>query len=224
MEKSIDGNLAPLSSLTIVIPVHNGMPFIENTLRELLRESHQGFRVIVSEDSSTDGTKQFLQTLKHNCLKVIESKSKISLSENWTVGIIDVRTKYVKLLCADDDFSLPFAAEAIKLMEKDENVIAVSGQSEVVNAVTGEKLRLRIGAWPFFGKMKCLSACRVIMAIGRNMLGAPAAVVFRTESLREIMPWDDQYPYMIDVATYFELFKKKSIKRNLLFSKNIISV
>lgn len=223
MAKSFDCNLAPLSSLTIVIPVHNGMPFIENTLRDLLRESHQGFRVIVSEDSSTDGTKQFLQTLKYNCLKIIETKSKISLSENWTLGIIDVRTKYVKLLCADDNFSLTFALEAINLMEIDENVIAVSGQSEVVNAVTGKKLRLRSGAWPFFGKMKCLNAYRLIMAIGRNILGAPSAVVFRTESLKEVMPWDDKYPYMIDVATYLEIFKKNPSKE-IYFSRKVSSL
>lgn len=194
-----------LEDLTIFIPVHNGMPYIRFMLERILKEKVK-WKIIISEDSSTDGTRQYLEELDDSRLDVIYSKFRLTLAENWSKGIDFVNTKYVKLLCADDEFNFQFAKESIELMNKNPEIIAVSGKCEVVNATNFKRHKFQISSWPIFGKIPCRVARFMILLSGRNLFGSPSNMIFRTEFLKSVMPWNDQHPYMIDVATYLKLF------------------
>jgi glycosyltransferase involved in cell wall biosynthesis len=196
-----------LKDLTIVIPVHNGMPFIKQLIERLIQESHLGYKIIISEDSSTDGTKEFLETLNSNFISILNTKSRVSIAENWTLGVSLVETSFVKLLCGDDIFFVDFAIDALILLRSNPNLVAITGQSEVIDSVTENKMKFRIGSFPFYGKINCHLASIIMVMSGRNIIGAPSAVVFRTDVLKAIMPWDGAVPYMIDVATYMNIFR-----------------
>ena len=184
------------------------MPFLKNTLENLMMHAHLGFKIIICEDSSTDGTKDLLRSLEEEYITIVQSPKRISLAENWTKGISLVRTKYLKLLCADDEFSIPFAIEAVEIMEKNESLIATTGRSRVIDPVTRSELIFKISAWPCSGRISCRRTEKLMVAAGRNIFGAPSAVIFRTSKLVQVMPWDGQYPYLIDVATYLKLLRR----------------
>ncbi len=208
-----------LSDLTIVIPVHNGMPYIKQLIEKLIEDSNLGYRVVISEDSSTDGTKEFLKTLNSNFISILNTKSRVSIAENWTLGIHLVETPFVKLLCADDIFFVDFAINKLRLLRLNPKLVAITGQSEVLDSVTGRKMKFRFGSLPFSGKVRCHLASMIMVASGRNIVGAPSAAIFRTDVMKAVMPWDGAIPYMIDVATYmniFQAFKDKEV----LFSRS----
>src|SRR3954453_20399077 len=48
--------LGQSSTISCVVPVHNGERFLAETLESILRQSYPGYEVIVVDDGSTDGT------------------------------------------------------------------------------------------------------------------------------------------------------------------------
>jgi glycosyltransferase involved in cell wall biosynthesis len=209
-----------LQDLTIFIPVHNGMPYIELLLKSILKEKVQ-WKIIISEDSSTDGTRQFLEELDDSRITILYSNARLTLSENWSTGINHANTKYVKLLCADDEFNIHFAAKSISLMKENSEVIAVLGKSEIVSTTNLKHHKLSISSWPIFGNIPCRVARFMILLSGRNIFGSPSNIIFRTEFLKSVMPWSDQHPYMIDVATYLKLFN--SFPNHVIYSSKDFS-
>jgi glycosyltransferase involved in cell wall biosynthesis len=49
---------------TIVIPVHNGMPYIKDCIKSALAQDYSNFNIIILENMSDDGTAEYLDSLK----------------------------------------------------------------------------------------------------------------------------------------------------------------
>lgn len=45
--------------LTVIIPVYNGMPFLQATIESILSQTYQDFRLLIVDDGSTDDSFQY---------------------------------------------------------------------------------------------------------------------------------------------------------------------
>ena len=102
---------------TIVIPVHNGMPFIKDCIQSALTQDYPNYNIIVLENQSTDGTTEYLDTLPQDKITVIKSDKLLSIEENWA-RIKDLPlNEYMTILMADDKLEnnyLSLIAQQIK--------------------------------------------------------------------------------------------------------------
>lgn len=57
--------------LTVGIPVYNGMPFVQEAVESLLRQSHRDFDLLVIDDGSTDGSLDYLRSVQDPRLTVL---------------------------------------------------------------------------------------------------------------------------------------------------------
>lgn len=69
---SIIGTPVVCPSVAIIIPARDEAPFIEATLRSLLAQDYAGpFRVILTDDNSSDGTGDIARAIRDPCLTVL---------------------------------------------------------------------------------------------------------------------------------------------------------
>ena len=58
--------------VSVVMPVHNGMPWLALALDSVLAQTYTNIEVIIINDGSTDGTSQYLAGLTDSRVRVID--------------------------------------------------------------------------------------------------------------------------------------------------------
>ncbi|MFZ4619182.1 MAG: glycosyltransferase [Bacteroidota bacterium] len=86
---------------TVLLPVHNGMPYLPAALDSILKQTEQELLVIVLDDGSTDGTKEYLRSVSDPRLTVFTT-DRIGLPSVLNHGLTMVTTEYTARMDADD--------------------------------------------------------------------------------------------------------------------------
>lgn len=68
---------------SFLIPVLNGMPYLETTLQTILAEPSDNVEVLVSDDHSGDGSSEFLAQIEDKRLRLLKPPRGLSMSEHW---------------------------------------------------------------------------------------------------------------------------------------------
>jgi len=88
--------------VSIIIPTHNRKHIVEQAIQSALTQSFKDFEVIVVDDGSTDGTKEYLESL-HLPITVI-SKENGGVASARNEGIKNAQSIYVAFLDSDDSW------------------------------------------------------------------------------------------------------------------------
>jgi glycosyltransferase involved in cell wall biosynthesis len=192
--------VAPLVS--IVVPVFNGERYLPALIQSLLNQDYPELEIIFSEGGSTDSSPQLLNSLDDPRVRVIRQPSPASAAGNWTAATQAATGEFTKLVCQDDLIhSDTITRQMADLAEFPSAVMAV-GQRDIIDAhgkviyaprgLAGVRARVLSG-------QDALHAC---YRAGTNVIGEPLAVLFRTDVLQSVMPWEDSNPLMLDLSTY----------------------
>ena len=69
---------------SIMLPCHNGMPYIKTAVDLILRQNYDDFELIISDDHSTDGTSEYIDSLSDfSHVKILHCPTRESMSEHW---------------------------------------------------------------------------------------------------------------------------------------------
>jgi glycosyltransferase involved in cell wall biosynthesis len=90
--------------LSVVMPVHNGLPYVEESIRSILAQSFGDFEFVLGDDGSTDGTGDVLErwARRDPRIRLIrrEGKSGLAGGGNWVIS--EARAPLVAIAHADD--------------------------------------------------------------------------------------------------------------------------
>lgn len=92
-------------SLSVILPIYNGMPYLKEAINSLLNQTYQDFIIYAIDNGSTDGTRDFLLELNNNKVKYIRLEEN-NLVEALNIGLEIGTTPFVARMDADD-ISLP---------------------------------------------------------------------------------------------------------------------
>lgn len=91
-------------AVSVVLPVHNGMPHIEESIRSILRQTLSDFELIVGDDGSDDRTGETLARLaaEDERIRLLrqDRKSGPAAAANWVIS--QARAPLVAIAHADD--------------------------------------------------------------------------------------------------------------------------
>jgi len=82
--------------------VFNGMPYLHESIESVLTQDFDQFELIVIDDCSTDGTLEYLESIKDTRMRIINNEINLGLSESLNKGIKISKGKYIARLDADD--------------------------------------------------------------------------------------------------------------------------
>jgi glycosyltransferase involved in cell wall biosynthesis len=95
---------SPSPPLSVVLPVHNGMPYVEESVRSILDQTFGDFELVVGDDGSTDGTSEILRRLAAADRRIRllrrDRPSGLAPAANWVVA--EARAPLVAVAHADD--------------------------------------------------------------------------------------------------------------------------
>ena len=73
-----------MSKFSIILPVRNGGEYVKDCIASILAQTLQDFNILVLDNCSTDGTVEWLQSLKNEKIIIIPANRPLSIEENWS--------------------------------------------------------------------------------------------------------------------------------------------
>ena len=89
------------NSLTVILPIYNGMPYLKEAIKSLLNQTFQDFIIYAIDNGSTDGTRDFLLELNNDKIKYIWLEES-NLVKALNMGLELATTPFVARMDADD--------------------------------------------------------------------------------------------------------------------------
>ena len=89
-------------SVSVVMAVHNGLPYLPQAIDSILRQTYRELRLIVVDDGSTDASATYLAGVQDPRLKVVRLPRRSGQGAARNVGLGRCRSDYVALMDADD--------------------------------------------------------------------------------------------------------------------------
>lgn len=107
-----------MTSISVLTPVYNGMPYIQEAVESVQAQNFQNWEMIIGDNGSTDGTRNYLDTLQDPRIRVYKHETNLGVYENFNFLVRQAEAPVARALCADD-WLLPDALErTISFMEE----------------------------------------------------------------------------------------------------------
>ncbi|RYE17708.1 MAG: glycosyltransferase family 2 protein [Sphingobacteriaceae bacterium] len=129
-----------MAKYTIILPVKNGGSYVKECVGSILSQTYSAFELVVLENSSTDGTAEWLATISDSRVTILPAEKPLTIAENWG-RIIRVQKNEFMTLIGHDDVLLPhYLEEMERLIEKHPTASLYQSHFSFIDA-TGEVIR-----------------------------------------------------------------------------------
>jgi glycosyltransferase involved in cell wall biosynthesis len=195
--------------VSIIIPAHNGMPLIVDTIESVRRQTYPHWELFICDDTSIDGTvagvQQHLNEKPDPRIRLIIYKNRVSMTENWNRSLTYAQGDFIKLLPQDDLLHPQCLEIQQRLLQEHPDVGFVTSGKEVIDSVgrvlfSRNPLKKGKYNWQSLGP-------RSLHAVV-NILGEPAGVLFRKDLLISCGAYDPLFRYFVDVELLLRFLKK----------------
>ncbi len=90
--------------ISVVMPVHNALPFLGESIRSILEQTLSDFEFVILDDASTDGSVELLRewSRRDKRIHLHESKQRLGLSGSSNAVVSKARAPIVARMDADD--------------------------------------------------------------------------------------------------------------------------
>ena len=87
---------------SIILPVYNGLPYLQTAVASVLASNRNDFELLVSDDHSTDGSIQYLESILDSRLRLLRTPARMSMAEHWEWALSQSKGPWVMFLGQDD--------------------------------------------------------------------------------------------------------------------------
>lgn len=197
--------------VSVVIPVFNGLPHIQQCVESVLQQTYTDFEVVLVDGGSTDGSREWIHQQTDPRIRAKEMPHGTSAADNWNAASHEASGEYIKLLCQDDILYPEALRRQLQDLENNPLASFAVAQRDVIDARGKILYRNRGLRHMKPGLMDGLEALEISYRSGTNNLGEPVAVLFRHEALDAVLNWDDQRPFLLDLDLYTKALQQQSI-------------
>jgi glycosyltransferase involved in cell wall biosynthesis len=92
-------------AISILTPVWNGISYIKECVDSVLNQDFQDWEFIISDNNSTDGTREYLDSLKDPRIRVYKQEKNLGIDGNLNFLYSTPTSEIAYCLCADDYFN-----------------------------------------------------------------------------------------------------------------------
>lgn len=90
-----------MRQITVGIPVFNAMPYLPESLESILRQEYSDLEILVINDGSTDGSREYLHSVSDPRLRVVDQENR-GLTATLNRMLVEVNTPWLARHDADD--------------------------------------------------------------------------------------------------------------------------
>jgi glycosyltransferase involved in cell wall biosynthesis len=128
--------------LSIGLPVYNGEDYLGLALDSLLAQTFNDFELIISDNASTDGTRDICEcySKKDDRIRYYRSDTNLGMHRNWNRVFELSSGKYFKWAAHDDLYTPRFLEKCVDVLDHDESVVLCYSRTKIINE-TGQFVR-----------------------------------------------------------------------------------
>lgn len=132
--------------LVLAMPVYNGENFVEEAIKSILDQDHADFRLIVTDNASTDGTEDIIRALAacDDRIAYVRNPVNLGASRNYNLGYDLSEGEYLKWCAHDDLLSRNYLRDCVAALDADPGLAIAFGKSISVDT---KGRRLPTGGW-----------------------------------------------------------------------------
>ena len=192
--------------VSVVIPVFNGMKYLTETVASVQAQTYPNIELVLVDGGSTDGSKEWIEAFPGKAIKDYLLQGS-GAEKNWTRTCELSSGAFVKLLCQDDVIYPHAVQDQVSDFKHHPSAKIAFAQRDIIGP-SGQMLSRSRGcqgmpAGLIDGKQALLAGYRA----GTNIFGEPEAVMFERQGMESALPWDDQYPFLLDLFFYTKILR-----------------
>lgn len=190
-----------MTKVSVCIPTYNQVEYLKKCIDSVLIQDYRNKEVIISDDSSTDDVKNYIDSLNSPDIKYFRNSPALGTPLNWNNAISKASGEYIKVLHHDDFFTQP---NSLSLFAK-----SLDGNPASDFAFSAAEV------WYLGSGVKRIHSCSVKklaqlksdpeILFFANLIGAPSATIFR----RKLdVKFDGCFKWLVDIDFYISALKK----------------
>lgn len=90
--------------VSIIMPVYNRVDIVEKAIDSVLNQTYPNFELIIVDDGSTDGTRDLLQNISDERIKLIFNESNVGASAARNIALDECLGEYIFYLDSDNEW------------------------------------------------------------------------------------------------------------------------
>lgn len=102
---------------SFVLPVYNGLTYLETCIKTVISQNYEDCELVIVDDCSTDGTREYLRDLDDERIKVVFQERNLGAIGNFSDAINYASGEWVMFLGVDDGLQSYFFELADKLTD-----------------------------------------------------------------------------------------------------------
>jgi len=103
---------------SIILPVHNAIKYLPNCINSIIDQDYDDYELIISDDNSTDGTREYLESIKCTNVKIVYPPKRLSMIKHFEWAFQFATGEWTMFLGADDGLQSYFFELADTLTAK----------------------------------------------------------------------------------------------------------
>lgn len=108
--------------ISVIMSVHNGMPYLKTSVESIVKQSYKNFEFIIVNDASTDGSWQYLKSIKDKRITLLKNTKNLGLATSLNKALKHTQGNFIARMDADD-ICLPKRFETqLKFMEDNPDI------------------------------------------------------------------------------------------------------
>ena len=188
-------------NISVLIPTYNRKHTLSRAIDSVINQIHHPSEIIVIDDGSTDGTKNFILS-EYPSIKLIKQRNR-GVSSARNTGIKHARGDWIAFLDSDDEWlSTKLKQQVIELENNSDFLLCHTNEIWIRNGVRVNQMKKhqKYGGYIF---EKCLDICRI----------SPSSVLLHKAILNDIGIFDED----LKVCEDYDLWLRIAMKYPVLF-------
>lgn len=103
---------------SIILPVRNGGNYVKECVNSILSQTYTGFNLIVLDNASTDGTLEWISSVKDDRIIIYPSGESLSIEKNWARIVGVDKNEFITLIGHDDILDPDYLSEMDNLINR----------------------------------------------------------------------------------------------------------
>lgn len=88
--------------ISIITPVWNGLPYLKECVESVLAQNFQNWEMLISDDGSTDGSREYLNSLTDSRIRLFKQEKNLGIFGNLNFIFKQAKAPISQILCQDD--------------------------------------------------------------------------------------------------------------------------
>lgn len=88
--------------ISVCIPSRNALNYVRYAIESVLNQEYEDYELLVSDNHSNDGTWDYLKTLSHPKLRIMQPPKMCSMSGHYEWLLTQTKGDWVTIIGADD--------------------------------------------------------------------------------------------------------------------------